>query len=169
MPCLIEPLVCFLQPLLIHACAGFQLETDEKMRQRPQLHPAKMPRRRQVLPPWLQIVNWTPELRLTYKLPMTKAKNVLKKDREALKKIVQMEQTKVHLETLLEEMENPDYMPAMVSWKTWDSMFRLCRLLVRTPLLKPCGTPGVGPLWQLHSAFRGFSNGVFSCHEDHYR
>ena len=118
------PLCCYDDQLsfqrlsLILVRNGFQ-ETDEKMHQRPRPQADKLPRRRQALPPWLQTVNWTPELRLMYRMPMVKAKNVLKKDRESLKKLVQLEHTKAHLETLLEEVESPDYVSAMVSWKKW--------------------------------------------------
>ncbi|XP_076472321.1 uncharacterized protein LOC143301809 isoform X2 [Babylonia areolata] len=90
-------------------------ETDEKNRprQKVDMGGTKLTRRRLTVPPWLQTVNWTPEVRLTYQLPVQKAKSVLKKDREALKKMAQSEQVKGHLETLLEEVDSPDYLPAL--------------------------------------------------------
>ena len=39
---------------------------------------------------------------------------MLKKDREALKKMVQSEQAKLQLEMLLEEVDSPDYIGTMV-------------------------------------------------------
>ncbi|KAL8610002.1 hypothetical protein ACOMHN_029495 [Nucella lapillus] len=86
-------------------------ETDEKSCSRHKLMMgAKLPRRRLAVPPWLQVVNWTPEVRLTYQLPVQKVKAVLKKDREALKKMAQPNQVRGHLDALLEEVDGPEYL-----------------------------------------------------------
>ncbi|KAK7485793.1 hypothetical protein BaRGS_00022974, partial [Batillaria attramentaria] len=87
-------------------------ETDEKNQQN-QRQVTKLPRRRPVVPPWLQGINWTPEVRMIYKMPMLKMKTLLKKDREALKKLSQSDQSKAQLEELLEELDAPDCMPPL--------------------------------------------------------
>ncbi|PVD35609.1 hypothetical protein C0Q70_02572 [Pomacea canaliculata] len=87
-------------------------ETEEKIAQyQRQLN--KRSRQRTVVPPWLQGLNWTAEVRFMYKMPITKKKNLLKKDREALKKLVQSDQSRQQLEELLEDIEMPDHAAAM--------------------------------------------------------
>lgn len=86
-------------------------EIDEKMQQQKQQRQvAKLPRRRPTVPPWLQGINWTAEVRMMYKMPVPKLNNILKKDREALKKMSQSEQSRSQLEELLEDLEMPDHM-----------------------------------------------------------
>lgn len=51
---------------------------------------------------------------MMYKMPVLNMKNVLKKDREVLKKLSQTETSRAQLHTLLEDIESPDYLPPLV-------------------------------------------------------